>query len=110
MFVLSSFSRYLNAMHGVPDWERCVVISNEQFSNPAVQMRIMQGRLPFIIEIVSRYWVYNYNSEKEIDIWVTDNIYDVIAMWLYILKIQYKSMLLEYNLTKLIDKIFKSAE
>ena len=105
MFVINSLSSYLNAFLNIPDWKSCVVISNDKFSNPAVQTRMMQCRMPYIVEIVSRYWLYNCVRGK-VNIWVIDNIYDCIAAWFYILKRDYNSKLLEYNLSVIIDKIF----
>jgi hypothetical protein len=106
IFVCKALSTYINIKYNVPDWKTCVVISNRRFFGTATQVKLLQGRLPFIVAVVSRFWVYNINRDGDLDIWVTDNIYDAFGMWLYILKDQYNSLLLGYDLGPLSKNLF----
>jgi len=108
MFVINSMNRFFNARFDIPDWKACVVISNENISTPRAQTKMSKPTMPFLVEFVSRYWVYNYINNNKRLIWVTDDIYLAIALWIYILKIKYNSILLEdYNISNFIDKIYE---
>ena len=101
-FVLEAFDRYISAYAGCNNWKSCVAISNSQLSTAEGQAKLMQGQMPLLVQITSRYWVYSKAS-----IWRTDCIYEAIACWCYILKRDYEGQLLDRDFNLFIDKILE---
>ena len=99
--VLRIISKFLKMYYNVPNWKNSIVIPIKNYSKHNTQKRIIKSSCPLILQVISRFWVYDSKN-----IYITDNIYVAVNMWFFILKFKYNSILKEYDLSKITDKLF----
>ena len=99
-FVLIALDCYLAAKVECNNWRNCVVISNKQLGTAEAQAKIVQRKMPILLQVMSRFWVIDRKN-----VWATDCIYEAVVCWARILKERYNSKLLDRDFTTFIEKI-----
>lgn len=95
-FILNAISEHIQ-MHtnGAVKWLSAVVIPVEALQGAFYQLSA--NLCPLIVQIFSGYWVYDGGCVHP-----SDNIYETIALWIYLLETKYNFTLHGHNLKKFI--------
>lgn len=71
-------------------WESTIVIDSNDMANES--KRILDNETPFIIQSLSSYWAYDRG-----EVYRTDDIFESIGVWFYLLKTRYNSQLINMD-------------
>jgi len=108
-FVFKAMDDYM-LNHFDLEWRNFVVIEDGAFDERSTKTKLYGEKSPFLIQIMSRYWVFD-NASWEGDlcyVWPTDCIYESIAVWFHILRTRYGGVCFGVDLTPLIGRIFQA--
>jgi len=100
-FVLVGINKFISAYTSCPNWLGYVLIRCKDIYSKTSQIKIMQEKIPLLVQIFSRFCVF---SKKRV--WVTDCIYTAISAWFYVLERDYDNRLLSLDFTKVGEKLF----
>jgi hypothetical protein len=98
-FVLKAISQYIQIKLGgasAVKWYQGVVIhSNDIYMST---YNLQANMAPFLIQVLSTYWAYDRGH-----VWKSDDFYESLALWFYLLRTRYKNMLFDHDLTRFVD-------
>jgi len=97
IFVLNAVDQYMKTQFNFP-WRDGIVIDNDAIEGAQVQL--FRNKTPYLLQVFSRYWVYD-----DATVYPCDNLYETLAIWMYILKHRYKSTVFSISIDRLISKI-----
>jgi hypothetical protein len=83
-------------------WYNGVVIRNTSLERSANKLALPY--CPYLIQIFSRYWLYDKGC-----IWVSDNIYEILAIWMYKLVADYDSLLFGSDLSPTLHLLLQNS-
>ena len=98
MFVLYAIDQWFRATYAVR-WLNAVRIDNDKIEQCGDKMRL--NKFPCLLQLISGYWVYSHGV-----VYPTNNIYQTVYTWFYILRRDYDSKLLRIDLSTQINKLF----
>ncbi len=94
-FVLKAISAYIQIKTGINEvkfYDACAIQSMElNFS----YYTMTANRCPLIIQAFSTYWAYDDKC-----FWPSDNVYETIGAWFYLLRVRYESKLHGFSLKR----------
>lgn len=88
LYVLHNISGHFHAKSGSSDlkWYAGVVIKANDILNSDYELESNQA--PFLIQVLSSFWAYDRGN-----VYITDNIYETLVIWFWLLKTRYESKL-----------------
>lgn len=96
--ILNIIDQYMRTRFSIP-WRDGLVIPNSGIEGS--QVELFQNRAPYLLQLYSRYWVYD-----EATIYPSDSIYESFAYWLILLEKRYSSQLFgSVDLSPLVKRI-----
>jgi hypothetical protein len=99
LFILKAIDEYLKIQLARVQWMNAVVVYNEDIEMASSILE--QSRVPVILQVFSSFWLYD-----EFCVHVTDDLFEVIGLWFYILKSKYGCMLYDVDMSVIIDDVF----
>ncbi len=100
IFIVNIVDQYLRIHYKIP-WKDGIVIRNGAIESNEKKL-FSKKTAPFLVQVCSRLWVY---SDKVV--YMTDDIYEAITFWLYLLRENYGGKLFGVDINEFIDRILK---
>lgn len=101
-FVLNCVDHYMRTQLNLP-WRDGFVIENGAIEG--TKIRLFRNHAPYMLQLCSRFWVYHNGK-----IIPRDNIFESLAIWLYICKTHYQSKVFGISIAPVIEKIIDNAQ
>ncbi|MBX9637249.1 MAG: hypothetical protein K2Q45_06830 [Nitrosomonas sp.] len=98
LFILKAIDEYLKIRMARVEWMNAAVVYNEDIEMASSILE--QDRVPVILQVFSSFWVYD-----KFCVHITDDIFEAIYVWFYILKVKYKCMLHDVDMTEIVNDI-----
>jgi hypothetical protein len=94
-----ALSSYIQIKSGGTDikWLEGVVIDCDHINMSAYMLQT--NTAPMMLQTLSSYYAYDQSR-----VFMSDNIYECIGVWFYILRDRYQSLLFGYDLSKFVDE------
>ena len=102
IFVVNAVDQYMKTQFGIP-WRDGLVIDNSAIEG--AQVKLYRSKAPYLLQIFSRHWVYDRAV-----VYPCDNMYESLAIWMYILQRRYQSKVFGVSVDELISKIVDNAQ
>lgn len=83
IFIINAINHFMNVKYGI-QWKDGIVIRNDAIEGN--RSKLMRKGAPYIVQIYSRYSVYDDSK-----IYTSDDIYQVFAYWCDLLRFKYNS-------------------
>ena len=99
LYVLHNMSGYFHAKSGSSElkWFSGIVIKADDVYGSAYELE--SNRAPFLVQILSSFWAYDRGK-----VYITDNIYETMVIWFWLLKTRYDSKLYDLNFKAFIQQ------
>ncbi len=99
LFFLNTIDQYMKVQFSIP-WKDGIVVKNCDLEKTSG--KLLRNGAPYIVQIFSRFWVYQKG-----EVYCSDDILQVFAYWLLVVKRDYGGKVFGTDLTKLINKVIK---
>jgi len=101
IFIFNLFDQYMRIHYKIP-WKDAVLITNSALSKSENEKKLFSKKsAPLLVQVFSKFWVY-YDKK----VYMTDDIYEAISYWMYLLKVNCGGKLFGVDLNELIFKIW----
>jgi hypothetical protein len=97
MFVLMAIDQRFRSVYGLY-WLNAILIKNNKIEHSRNQL--LKSPFPCLVQVLCGFWVYSRGK-----IYPTNNIYETIYTWFYILRKEYNSTILKIDLTQQINSL-----
>src|SRR5690606_4502048 len=81
-------------------WYSGIVIKADEILQSSYELESNQA--PFLVQIVSSFWAYDQGR-----VYMTDNIYETIGIWFWLLKNRYSSKLYDLSLKAFVQLVIE---
>lgn len=98
LFVLNAIDEYIRLQLTQVHWLSAVVVTNDAIEACALKQEM--GLIPLIIQVISSFWVYDNGK-----VYVTDDLYECIGIWFWVLSKKYNSMLYDADMSEFVREI-----
>lgn len=105
-FVLKAISQYMQIKMGggsTMDWYRGVVIHSSDIYMSTYNLQ--SNMAPFMLQVFSIHWAYCQGR-----VWKSDNFYESIACWFYLLRAHYNCKLFGHDLYRFVGECIGDVE
>jgi hypothetical protein len=102
IFVLNAIDQYMKTQFSIP-WRDGLVIDNAALEGN--QVKLYRSKAPYLLQVFSRHWVYDKAT-----VYCCDSLYRSLAIWMYLLKHRYGSMIFGVSVDGLVKKIVDNAQ
>ena len=101
LFVLKAIDEYLHIQLSQVAWMNACVVYNEDIEYMASVLELC--KVPVILQVFSSFWLYD-----ECKVHVSDDLFEVIGMWFYMIKSKYACKLYDADMTGMVKEVFSS--
>jgi hypothetical protein len=98
LFAFTAIDEYIRLYLTQVHWQSAVVVSNDSIEACALKQEM--NLIPLIIQVISSFWVYDNGK-----VYVTDNFYECVGIWFWVLSKNYNSMLYDANMIEFVREI-----
>jgi len=102
LFVLMAVDQWFRSVYGA-QWLNAVLINNSDIEISDVKLR--KCKFPCLLQVLTGFWVYSRGK-----IYPTNNIYQTVYMWFYILQRDYSGKLLQIDLSAQLKTLLTSRQ
>lgn len=103
LFVLNAIDEYIRLQMSQVHWLSAVVVQNNAIEATALKQEM--ELIPLIMQVMSSFWVYDKGK-----VYVTDDFYECIGIWFWVLLKNYNSMLYDANMIDFVREIVPPEE
>lgn len=97
IFLFNCVDQYMRTQFTVP-WKDGFLVSNDVIE--VSEIKLVRNHAPYLLQLYSRFWVYAKGK-----IIARDNIFELLAIWFYICKLQFGSKLFGIDISPIVDRV-----